>query len=146
MPSLAIKINVSLEDQEKIRRLLESVGEARKHPKFHCTVGFIEKITSENEATALGEKITTALQDHIDPHFPLYEVEKATHLFGHVIVFEPTPQAAQHLKEINRWLFKKVEELSNGSFHLNENTEPQNYTPHMTLWRARHPDKRLKKY
>ncbi len=145
MHSIAIKINVSSKEQEKIRNLLESVGETHKHPKFHCTVGFIEKIPSKDEAMALGEQIVTALQDHIHPHFPLYEVEAATLLFGHVMAFTPTLQSEKELKDLNLWLFKKAEDISGGLFSLDKTTAPQNYIPHMTLWHTRHLDKRFRK-
>jgi len=58
---MAIKINASPEDQEKIRHLLESVEETHKHPKTHCTIGFIENILSKGEAVALGEKLVIAV-------------------------------------------------------------------------------------
>jgi len=145
MPSLAIKINASPQDQEKIKHLLESVGETHKHPKFHCTIGFIENIPSKEQATLLGEKIVAALQSHIDLQRPTYEVETATRLFGHIIAFEPTLPTATKLRDLNVWLFQKMEEISGDLFLLDKTTSPQNYTPHMTLWRARYPDKRLKK-
>ena len=145
MPSLAIKINASPQDQEKIKYLLESVGETHKHPKFHCTIGFIENIPSKEEATLLGEKIVAALQNHIDLQCPIYEVATATRLFRHIIAFTPTHQSEKELKDLNAWLFKKVEEISGDFFLLDKATSPQNYIPHMTLWRARYPDKRLKK-
>jgi 2'-5' RNA ligase len=145
MPSLAIKINASPQDQEKIKHLLESVGETHKHPKFHCTIGFIENIPSKEKTTLLGEKIVAALQSHIDLQCPTYEVETAIRLFGHIVAFTPTHQSEKELKDLNAWLFQKVEEISEGLFLLDKATSPQNYIPHMTLWRAHYPDKRLQK-
>lgn len=144
MHSMAIKMNVSRKDQEAIHHLLETIGHARKRRKFHCTLGFVEKRIPENESTAFGEKITHWLQEVIDLQAPFYEVEKAAYLFGHVVAFLPTPQSLVSLKKMNIRLFEKVNEISEGRWRLSEETLPQNYTPHLTLWRTRHADHRLK--
>lgn len=142
---MAIKINVSPKDQEALNQVLEKAGYAPQRRKFHCTVGFIEKMIPEAEAQAFGDIITQKLQDYIAPHIPVYEVEKAVHLFGHVVAFLPTAQSLATLKEINLWLFEQVREISGERWGLNEETCPHNYFPHLTLWRTRHPGPHLKK-
>jgi len=144
MHSMVIKINVSREDQEKINDILEKVGYARQRRKFHCTVGFIEKIIPEEETIVFGQKITQFLQEIIESRPLLYEVENAAHLFGHVIAFLPTAKSLVQLKEINTWLFDKVKEISEDRWGLNEETFSLNYIPHLTLWRTRRPDRRFK--
>ncbi|OJW52515.1 MAG: hypothetical protein BGO67_06130 [Alphaproteobacteria bacterium 41-28] len=143
MRSMAIKINVSPKDQEAINDALEKVGYPRQRRKYHCTFGFIEKMVPEEESTAFGEKIIHMLQDYINPLSPHYEVEKAAHLFGHVIAFLPTDKSLATLREINLWLSDKVKDISEGRWELNTETQSQTYIPHLTLWRTRHPDHRF---
>jgi len=143
MHSMAIKINVSQLDREAINDVLEKAGYARQRRKYHCTFGFIEKMIPEEESIAFGEKIIRDLQDFINPLSPYFEVETAVHLFGHVIAFLPNATSLTALKEINLWLFDKVQEISEGRWALNTETTSQYYTPHMTLWRTRHPDHRF---
>jgi hypothetical protein len=140
---MAIKINVSPKDQETINDVLEKAGYPRQRRKYHCTFGFIEKMILEEEVVTFGEKITHALQDYINPLTPHYEVEKAAHLFGHVIAFLPTEKSLAILREINLWLSDKVKEISEGQWELNADTQSQSYIPHLTLWRTRHPDHRF---
>lgn len=125
--------------------MLEKAGYMGQKRKFHCTFGFIEKIIPEEESKVFGQRITQLLQELIESHLPVYEVEKAAHLFGHVVAFLPTAKSLSHLKEINSWLFDKVKEISEGRWSLNEETFSPNYTPHLTLWRTRSPDRRFKK-
>lgn len=127
-----------------MNQLLEKVGYGLQQRKFHCTVGFIEKMIPD-EARAFGDIITQKLQDYIAPHIPVYEVEKAAHLFGHVIAFLPTAKSLAVLKEINLWLFDQVRKISGERWGLNEETLPQNYFPHFTLWRTRRSDRRFHK-
>src|SRR5579863_9609290 len=108
---MAIKINVSKDDQDAINKAVVSSGYAPQKRKFHCTFGFIEKCIPDDESNNFGRKITQLLQEYIDSLSPTYEVEKASHLFGHVIAFEPTPQSRLQLQEINEWLFAKVHEV-----------------------------------
>lgn len=143
MRSMAIKINVSQKDQEAINDVFEKVGYPRQRRKYHCTFGFIEKMIPEEEVVAFGEKITHALQDYINPLSPQYEVEKADHLFGHVIAFLPTEKSLTILREINLWLSDKVKEISEGRWELNTETQSQTYIPHLTLWRTHRPDQRF---
>ncbi len=145
MHSMAIKINVFKEDQEMMNTLLEKAGYPRQKRKYHCTFGFIEKMIPEEEAASFGQKITSELQAFIDARPCVYEVEKAAHLFGHVIAFLPTVHSLNSLKEVNLWLFDKVKEMSEGRWSLNKETEAPNYNPHMTLWRTRRPDERFNK-
>ncbi|MBS0272146.1 MAG: hypothetical protein JSR85_05815 [Proteobacteria bacterium] len=145
MCSLALKVNVSKRDQEFINDLMEKAGYERQRRKYHCTFGFIEKMIPDQEVVSFGQKMTQELQELIKRQPPIYEVEMTAHLFGHVIVFSPTSKSLIQLKEINGWLFNKIAELSEGRFRLNKESEPQNYIPHMTLWRTRHLDVRFKK-
>jgi len=145
MRSMAIKVNVSQLDCEKIDNFLENAGYKRQLKKYHCTFGFIEKMIPEEETVTFGQKITQLLQDYIDPLQPFYEVEKVAHVFEHVIAFLPTAKSLTQLKEINSWLSEKVKEVSEGRWELNEETQPQAYIPHLTLWRTRRLDDRFKK-
>lgn len=142
---MAIKINVSPKDQKAINDILERAGYPRQKRKYHCTVGFIEKMIPEEESILFGEKITCVLQAHIQPFHLIYEVQEVVHLFGQVIAFLPTPNSLAFLKDINMWLGGKVKEISEGQWKLNKETASQNYTPHMTLWRAHHPDQQLER-
>ena len=145
MLSLAIKVNVSREDQETVNSLMEKAGYAHQKRKYHCTFGFIEKLIPEEEGKAFGQEIVKLLQEHISLFPPLYKVETAAYLFGHVIAFLPTPTSAQQLQEINQWLLQKIKEVSKGRFQLNEKTKAPHYIPHMTLWRTRRLDARFKR-
>lgn len=145
MHAIAIKINVSRTDQEAINELFKKASYPWQKRKYHCTLGFIEKQIPEEEVHDFGKKIRDALQEHIDPQFPLYEVAKAEHLFGHVIAFSPRPASLDSLKSLNQWLAAKVKELSEGRWVLNEETQPEHYIPHLTLWRTRRLDLRFKK-
>lgn len=145
MHSMAIKINVSHTDQDALNKILVDCGYAPQKRKFHCTFGFIEKMIPEEEANSFGLTITQLLQDFIDPLSPVYEVERASHLFRHVIAFEPTQKSLVQLQEINGWLKEKVIEISEGRFELNKETQSENYTPHLTLLRTRKPDSRFKR-
>ncbi|MBY0500613.1 MAG: hypothetical protein K2P93_01250 [Alphaproteobacteria bacterium] len=142
---MAIKINVSGVDQETINELLEKAGYARQRRKYHCTIGFIEKSIPMEEAETFGKIITKLLQDYISVSPLHFEVETAVHIFGHVIAFRPTLSSMTQLKEINQWLSEKINEISAGRWGVNEETKNLSYTPHMTLWRTRHPGGRLKK-
>ena len=133
MRSMALKMNVSPKDQETLNDILQSVGYERQRRKFHCTVGFIEKMIPEEEAVAFGEKMTTLLQEYIAPLSLTYEVQTAAHLFGHVIAFLPTNHSLESLKKINEWLGNTVAQVSDGRWFLNEETTGSGYTPHMTL-------------
>lgn len=145
MHAMAIKINVSQRDQEAINDLFEKAGYQRQRRKYHCTIGFIEKKIPEEESRAFGEKIIHELQAYIDSLSLSYEVEKAAHLFGHVVAFLPTEKSLTPLRDINLWLFDKVKDVSEGRLKLNTETTSQNYTPHLTLWRTRHLDHRFKR-
>lgn len=145
MLSLAIKVNVSREDQETVNSLMEKAGYVHQKRKYHCTFGFIEKLIPKEEAKAFGQEIVKLLQEHISLFSPLYEVETAAHLFGHVIAFLPTLTSARQLHEINQWLLQKVKEVSKGRFQLNEKTKSLSYVPHMTIWRTRHLDARFER-
>ncbi len=145
MHSMALKINVSGTDQEALNQVLGKVGYTRQRRKYHCTVGFIEKMIPEEESIPFGQKIVSELQVFIDSLSPFYEVERVAHLFDHVIAFLPTEQSVTSLKEMNAWTFNKVKEISENRWTLNEETLSQNYVPHLTLWRTRRPDHRFKK-
>lgn len=142
---MAIKINVTKKDQETLNHGLEAAGYKSQRRKFHCTVGFIEKMIPPEESTAFGEAIAHSLQELIDQEPLLYEVDKVVHLFGHVIGFVPTLPSQESLKKVNLWLFHKVHEISKGHWALNKESLPENYIPHLTLWHTRRPDRRLKK-
>jgi 2'-5' RNA ligase len=143
--SMAIKINMTQKDQKVLNRTLEATGYRPQRRKFHCTIGFIEKMIPSEEALSFGQSITHDLQEAIASEPFLYEVEKAVHLFGHVLAFVPTNRSQDNIKKINLWLFHRVHEISEGRWELNRESIPENYTPHLTLWHTHHPDHRFKK-
>lgn len=143
--SMAIKINVSTKDQETINHVLQMAGYSPTRRKFHCTVGFIEKMIPSEELSSFGQAVVDALQDFVNHSELLYEVDKAEHLFKHVLAFMPTIQSEQNLKTINLWLLEKVQEISENRWGLNGQTLPENYIPHLTLCRTRRPDHRFRK-
>ena len=143
--SMAIKINVTAKDQEALNQVLTGAGYAPTRRKFHCTLGFIDKMIPLEEVSSFGQAVVDELQSVINEESPVYEVEKAVHLFKHVISFVPTIQSEESLKEINLWLWEKVQELSQNRWWLNEQTTPEKYKPHLTLGRARSPDRRFRK-
>lgn len=142
--SMAIKINMMPKDQEALHHTLEAAGYKRQKRTFHCTVGFIENSIPIEKAENFGESITHELQDHINHLVLYYEVDKAIHLFGRVIALLPTASSQKILKEINQWLFAKVQEMSGGEQMLNRETSFEDYTPHLTLHHTHKPDVRLK--
>ena len=143
--SMAIKINVTPKDQIALNHILETAGYRGQRRKFHCTVGFIEKIIPAEEAASLGETIIYALQEFVDLNPPLYEVDTAVHLFDRVLAFLPSLSSQESLKEINLWLLHKVQEISENRWGLNQESLPENYIPHLTLWHTHRPDLRFKK-
>lgn len=142
---MAIKINVSIKDQEALNLMLKEAGYSPTRRKFHCTVGFIEKLIPSDEVAPFGQAMVNALQELIEGLHPVYEVDKAVHLFKHVIALVPTVQSEESLKTINLWLGEKVQEISQNRWVLNEQTLPENYLPHLTLWRTYRTDPRFKK-
>lgn len=142
---MAIKINVTPKDQEALNHTLETAGYRPQKRKFHCTVGFIEKAIPFEEVNTFGQAIIQHLQILIDETPLVYEVDTAVHLFKHVLAFLPTSDSQGRLKEINFWLSQKVQEISENRWGLNRESVPDNYIPHLTLWRTHHPDHRFKK-
>lgn len=133
---MALKINVSPKDQEDLNRALIAAGYRGQRRKFHCTVGFIDNAIPKEDADSFGQSITNELQEVVDNLHPLYEVEKAAHLFGRVFAFLPTPASQIKLKEINLWLYNK-------KINLNKESVPENYTPHLTVWHSRRVERRF---
>lgn len=142
---MALKINVAPKHQEALNHVLETAGYKGQKRKFHCTVGFIEKMIPAPEAPAFGQAITPALQEVIDCEPLVYEVERVVHLFGQVLAFLPTPSSQKNLLKINGWLFHKVQEISGNRWGLNKESLPENYIPHLTIWHTHRPDRRFKK-
>ena len=143
--SIAIEINVSAKDQEALNHVLKGAGYSSTRRKFHCTVGFIETMIPPEKVASFGQTVVDELQEMVDGLVLIYKVEKAVHLFKHVLAFVPTIQSEESLKEINRWLLEKVQEISKNRWSLNTQTLPENYEPHLTLWRTHHPDRRFRK-
>lgn len=141
---MAIKINVSPKDQEALNQVLKGAGYRPTRRKFHCTVGFIEKMIPRDEVAFFGQTVVDALQALIERLAPVYEVEKVAHLFKHVIAFVPTIQSEESLKEMNHWLVEKVQEISENRWDLDLHTLPENFRPHLTLGRTHRPDRRLR--
>lgn len=142
---MAIKINVTEQDQKALNNALESIGYGHQRRKFHCTIGFIEKMIPPEEIHSFGCMIIRELQEIISHEPLLYEVEKASHLFKRVLVFEPTAETQAHLRKLNLSLYQRVTGISKGRWELNMESVPENYTPHLTVWHTRHPDRRFKR-
>jgi 2'-5' RNA ligase len=140
MRSMALKINVSKNDQDALNDLLQKSGYTPQKRKFHCTLGFIDSMIPEEEITAFGDAIVREMQQEVTRIKPLYEVDAAQFLFKHVIALVPTPATAHTLNEMHCWLAEKVTDLSEGRWEVEEK-----FVPHMTLWRAHHLDGRFKK-
>lgn len=143
--AMAIELNVTAKEQEALHDALEIDGYKHPRQKFHCTIGFIEKMIPQEEVTAFGEAITQALQEHIDREPLVYEVDKAAYLFKDVLAFLPTARSKESLKNLNLWLSHKIQEISKGRWKLNRESTPEHYFPHLTLWHTHSPDSRLKK-
>jgi len=142
---MAIKINVSPKDQEALNHVLQEAGYHPTRRKFHCTIGFIEKMIPPEEVALFGQAVVDDLQALIEELSPVYEVENVAHLFNHVMAFVSTTRSEESLKEMNRWLLEKVQNLSQNRWELNEQTLPKNYRPHLTLGRIRRSDRRFRK-
>jgi 2'-5' RNA ligase len=140
MRSMALKINVSKNDQTALNNLLVESGYKPQNRKFHCTLGFIDKMIPEEELTSFGDAIVREMQKEVSRIRPLYEVDAAQFLFGHIIAFTPSVVKSRTLNEMHRWLSGKVAELSEERWAIDEK-----YVPHMTLWRTRHLDSRFEK-
>ncbi len=137
---MALKINVSKNDQATLNNLLIESGYKSQKRKFHCTLGFIDSMIPEEEVTTFGDAIVREMQKEVSRIKPLFEVDAAQFLFKHVIALVPTAATAQTLNEMHRWLAEKVTDLSEGRWEVEEK-----FVPHMTLWRARHLDARFEK-
>ncbi|MBY0272093.1 MAG: hypothetical protein K2X02_01575 [Alphaproteobacteria bacterium] len=140
MRSMALKINVSKNDQTALNNLLLESGYKLQNRKFHCTLGFIGKMIPEEEFTSFGDTIVCEMQKEVSRINPLYEVDTAQFLFGHIIAFTPSETTSRTLNEMHRWLSGKVGELSEKRWAIDEK-----YVPHMTLWRTRYLDSRFEK-
>lgn len=143
MRSMAIKINISKANQKALDEILEQAGYPHQRRKAHCTFGFIKDSIPEEAVVSFGDEIMRLLQEHIKDNFPLYEVGEVVHIFDHVVALMPKEGSLEHLHEVNRWLYSKVIEVSNNRWTLSEETSPQNFKPHMTVWRTRRIDKRF---
>jgi len=137
---MALKINVSKDDQATLNNFLIESGYKSQKRKFHCTLGFIDSMIPEEEVTAFGDAIVREMQKEVSRIKPLYEVNAAQFLFRHIIAFVPTEATARTLNEMHHWLAEKVAQLSEGRWTIDEK-----FVPHMTLWRTRHLDQRFKK-
>lgn len=137
---MALKINISKNDQAALNHLLMGSGYKPQNRKFHCTLGFINKMIPEEELTSFGDVIVREMQKEVSKIKPLYEVDAAQFLFGHIIAFTPSVATGGILNEMHRWLSNKVVELSEKRWVIDEK-----YVPHMTLWRTRHLDTRFEK-
>jgi 2'-5' RNA ligase len=140
MRSMALKINISKNDQAALNNLLIKSGYKPQNRQFHCTLGFIDKMIPEEELTSFGAVIVREMQKKISRIKPLYEVDAAQFLFGHIIAFTPSAATAGSLNELYKWLSDRVAELSEKRWAIDEK-----YVPHMTLWRTRHLDSRFEK-
>ena len=140
MHSMALKINVSKNDQIAINKLLVESGYKPQNRKFHCTLGFIDKMIPKEEITSFGDAIVREMQKEASRIKLLFEVDAAQFLFGHIIAFTPSAATAGILNAIHRWLSERVAELSENEWAIDEK-----YVPHMTLWRTRHVDSRFEK-
>lgn len=140
MRSMALKINVSQNDQAALNHLLVESGYKSQSRKFHCTLGFIDKMIPEEELISFGDAIVREMQKEVLRIKPLYEVDAAQFLFAHIIAFTPSVVTSRTLNEMHSWLSGKVAELSEKGWAIDEK-----YVPHMTLWRTRHLDSRFEK-
>ena len=145
MRSMAIKVNVSKNEQDSINKILEKSGYKPQRRKYHCTLGFIEKAIPDEEVVPFGEAVVSELQKEVQAHPLLFEVEGVHFLFKHVIAFTPTPSSIKILREMNVWLFEKVRERSRGRWGLTPSTIAEGFTPHMTLMRTHPIDSRFEK-
>ena len=140
MRSMALKINVSKNDQAALNHLLVESGYKPQNRKFHCTLGFIDKKIPEEELTSFGDIMVRKMQKEVSRIKLLYEVDATQFLFGHIVAFTPSVATADILNEMHEWLSGKVTELSENKWSIDEK-----YIPHMTLWRTRHLDSRFEK-
>ncbi|MDI9638290.1 hypothetical protein QPK87_32385 [Kamptonema cortianum] len=137
---MALKINISKNDQAALNNLLMESGYKPQNRKFHCTLGFIDKMIPEEELISFGDIIVREMQKEVSRIKPLYEVDATQFLFGHIIAFTPSAATACTLNKLHRWLSERVDELSEKRWVIDEK-----YVPHMTLWRTRHLDSRFEK-
>ncbi|MBL8675962.1 MAG: hypothetical protein JNJ47_00830 [Alphaproteobacteria bacterium] len=140
MRSMALKINISKNDQASLNHLLIESGYKPQNRKFHCTLGFIDKMIPEEKLTSFGDIMVRKMQKEISRIKLLYEVDATQFLFGHIIAFTPSTSTAGILNELHRWLSGRVAELSENKWTIDEK-----YVPHMTLWRTCHLDSRFEK-
>ncbi len=141
---MALKINASSQDREKIDALMEAAGYTHQRKKYHCTLGFIENSIPDEEVQSFGEQIVLDMLAYLQKNPLVYEVKKVELVFHRVVAFLPNDMSRVKLQEANQWLFEQISEVSRGRWGLNKETIPENYIPHMTVWRTRKPDQKLK--
>ncbi|KAB2833006.1 MAG: hypothetical protein F9K49_07235, partial [Caedimonadaceae bacterium] len=104
MRSMALKINVSKNDQTALNNLLVESGYKPQKRKFHCTLGFVDKKIPEEELTSFGDIMVRKMQKEVSRTKLLYEVDATQFLFGHIIAFTPSIATADILNEMHGWL------------------------------------------
>lgn len=141
--NLALKLDVT----DLAQGMLGDMQAAAKLPKqahrFHCTVGFIEKINKEEVAT-LAASIQAKLQSKLTTPIE-FDVKEVSRPFGSDIIgFIPTTESENKLIEFNKIVANIVQEVTNGRYTLNAFTST-NYRPHISLAKvaATSPDNAL---
>lgn len=142
MNSLAIKLDVTDQNQQDLNDLLVRIGIKPQRRKFHCTIGFIDKMFATQEDA---EELVTALRKTLDLDTPLhFTFESPRFLFRHVIGLVPKEGTLSRLRKVNESLHETLAEITGGQYVLNHQTTGEGYHPHITLWRQRHKDRRFK--
>ena len=142
MNSLAIKLDVSDENQKALNALLLKMGVEPQRRRFHCTVGFMEKCF---ESPSEAEECVNLLQGRLQLAEPLpFGILEVRFLFRHVVALVPNEKTLKRLREINGYVSDHVNALASGNFALNSQTTEDGFHPHITLWRQRHKDKRFR--
>lgn len=103
----------------------------RQTHRFHCTVGFIEKINKDEVAT-LAANIQAKLQSQLTTPIE-FDVKEVLRPFNsNIIGFIPTAESENKLKAFNKIVANVVQEVTNGRYTLNAFTST-NYQPHISL-------------
>ena len=142
MNSLAIKLDVSDQNQEDLNALLIKIGIKPQRRRFHCTIGFMDKVfKSKLEAEDFVSQLKPILC--VDTPIPYHYMEPRF-LFRHIIGLIPNDTSMETMQGVNQNLHNVVHNLCGDKYPLNSQTTGEGYHPHITLWRQRHKDRRYR--
>ncbi|MDP3533457.1 MAG: hypothetical protein Q8S31_09265 [Alphaproteobacteria bacterium] len=128
---LVIKLDVSNTAQNLINNNIRvPSGMQVKTARHHVTIGYIDANLTDRQMDQLGRQLTQKLQREY-PTPIRFKVEEASQPFGNnILALIPNNMNESFLKKVNK---KTNDIVMQHNYQLNNLTQPNNYTPHMSL-------------